>query len=299
MVGKNFINHPDGKEFTILSPNRADMNLLDFKQVSKYLSEHKPDFIIHAACKVGGIFANINEPVLFLTQNADMGKNLLLAARKQKINKLINLSSSCVYPKNLEKPLEEEFILTGQLEPTNEAYAIGKIYTQMLCNYINQEDSKYSYKTLIPCNLFGRYDNFDLKTGHLLPSIINKIHLAKIKKQRKVEIWGDGSVRREFMYTNDLIDCLFFCIRNFSKMPDVMNVGTGRDYKVLDYYKSVAKAFDWDGEFDFDFTKPVGQKQKLVSIKKLLKFGWRNKTSLKVGIDETIKFYLEGYNDVL
>ena len=299
MVGKNFIYHEAVKNYTILHPNRKEMDLLNFKQVSQYLFKHKPDLIIHAAGKVGGILANINDPILFLTENVDMGKNLILAARKQNISKLINLSSSCVYPKNIETALEEEFIMTGSLEPTNEAYAIGKIYTQRLCEYINQENNRYLYKTLIPCNLFGRYDNFNINTGHLLPNIINKIHSAKITNKKKVLIWGDGSVRRELMYTNDLVDCLFFSIKNFSRMPNVMNVGIGKDHTVLDYYKAVAKAFKWEGSFDFDLTKPVGQKQKLVSIKKLSKFGWKSNTSLKKAIKETIKFYVEGYKNVL
>ena len=293
MVGKNFIEHKKAKKFEILYPNREEMDLLNLEQVSIFLAKHKPNLIIHAAGKVGGILANISNPILFLIQNADMGKNLVLAAREQNIPNLINLSSSCVYPKDIEIPLKEEFILTGPLEPTNEAYAIGKIYTQRLCSYVNQENSKYLYKTLIPCNLFGRHDNFNLNTGHLLPNIIKKIHLAILANQQTVTVWGDGSARREFMYTNDLVDCLFFCIQNFITMPHVMNVGTGIDYSILEYYKLVAETFNWDGNFDFDLTKPVGQKQKLVSIEKLLKFGWKSKTSQKKAIEETIKFYLE------
>ena len=295
MVGRNFFEHNKSKKYFILKPTRTEMNLTNIQEVNNYLSKNKPDIIIHAAARVGGIKANIKNPVSFLCENVDMGKNLLLAAKEQNITKLINLSSSCVYPKNMEVPLEEEFILSGSLEPTNEAYAIGKIFTQKLCSYINNEFAGFSYKTLIPCNLFGKYDNFDLETGHLLPNIINKIYNAKHNKENKVTIWGDGSVKREFMYVNDLIDCIYYSIENFSKMPEIMNVGVGKDCSVLDYYNIIAKSFGWEGSFNFDMTKPVGQKQKLVSIKKLNNFGWKSKISLQNAIDETINYYIESY----
>ena len=295
MVGRNFFEHNKSKKYDILNPNRTEMNLLNFQEIKNYLLKNKPDIIIHAAARVGGIQANIKNPVSFLCENVDMGKNILLAAKEQKITKIINLSSSCVYPKNMEVPLEEEFILSGSLEPTNEAYAIGKLFTQKLCSYINKEFPGFSYKTLIPCNLFGKYDNFDLDTGHLLPNIINKIHHAKLNKKNKVTIWGDGSVKREFMYVNDLIDCIYYSIENFSQLPEIMNVGVGEDYSVLDYYSFIAKSFEWEGSFEFDMNKPVGQKQKLVSVKKLNNFGWKSKTLLQNAINETIKHYLESY----
>ena len=295
MVGRNFLEHYKSENYSILNPNRKEMNLLNFQEIDDYLLKNKPDLIIHAAARVGGIQANINNPVLFLCDNADMGRNLLLSAKKQNIKKIINLSSSCVYPKNMEVPLEEDTILSGFLEPTNEGYAIGKIFTQKLCSYINKENADFSYKTLIPCNLFGKYDNFDLETGHLLPNIINKIHHAKLNKLNEVTIWGDGSVKREFMYVNDLIDCIYHSIENFSQMPEIMNVGVGKDYSVLDYYNIIAKSFRWEGIFDFDMTKPVGQKQKLVSVKRLNDFGWKSKISMQNAINETIKYYLESY----
>ena len=294
MVGKNFLEHKDIDNFIVLYPSSHEVNLLNFDQVDSYLKVNQPDLIIHAAGRVGGILANINNPVAFLNENTDMGKNILLAAKKNQIKNLINLSSSCVYPRNINIPLEEETILTGQLEPTNEGYALAKIHTQRLCQYINQENENYLYKTLIPCNLFGRYDNFDLDTGHLLPNIINKLYHAKKNKDQEVLIWGDGSVRREFMYAGDLTDCLFYSINNFDKLPFVMNVGIGFDYSVLEYYKAVANAFSWKGSFKFDLSKPVGQKQKLVSIKKLNKFGWQNQTTLEKAIHQTIGFFSKG-----
>jgi GDP-L-fucose synthase len=299
LVGKNFMEHKDIKNYNIFSPSHADVDLLKFDQINDFLKEKKPDLIIHAAGIVGGIQANIKNPVKFLTQNTDMGKNLLLAAQEQNIKRLINLSSSCVYPKNYTKPLNEELILTGELEPTNEAYAIGKIFTQKLCSYINSENCGFSYKTLIPCNLFGKFDNFDLESGHLLSNIINKIYNAKKNGNKKVQIWGDGSVRREFMYAADLADFLFYSIKNFEIIPSTLNVGIGHDYSVLDYYKAVAKSLSWKGDFIFDLSKPVGQKQKMVSIEKLKKTGWYSSTNLDVAIDLTVKYFDEECQNAL
>ena len=293
MVGKNFLENNNSKLFDITAPTRKELDLTDFEKINKFLYLKKPDFIIHAAEKVGGIQANIRDPLLFLTENLDMGKNLILAAKNQCIKKLINLSSSCVYPKNVKVKLKEESILTAPLEPTNECYALAKILVQKLCQYINKSSSKYNYKTIVPCNLFGRYDDFSLSSGHLLPNIIHKIHNAKLNKINNVKVWGDGSARREFMYVKDFVDFLYYSINNFDEMPEVINVGVGKDYSVLDYYKIVAKNLGWRGSFEFDMSKPVGQKQKLVSIEKLKKFGWKNKTSIENATIETIKFYLE------
>ena len=299
MVGKNFIENNQSKNYKIYAPTRDELNLFDFEKINKYLSEKKPDYIIHAAGKVGGIQANIKQPLLFLQENADMGKNLVLAAKNQNIKRLINLSSSCVYPKNMDKKLEEDTILSGPLEPTNEGYALAKIFVQKICSYINADNTEMFYKTIIPCNLFGKYDDFNLNSGHLLPNIINKIHDAKINNKNRVVIWGDGSVRREFMYVKDFIDFLYYAIKNFLKMPDVINVGVGKDYSVLDYYTMVAKCFNWKGSFEFDLSKPQGQKQKLVSVKRLNKFGWKSKISIQTATKETISYYIESYKNAL
>ena len=299
MVGKNFIENNQSKNYKIYAPTRDELNLFDFEKINTYLSEKKPDYIIHAAGKVGGIQANIKQPLLFLQENADMGKNLVLAAKNQNIKRLINLSSSCVYPKNMDKKLEEDTILSGPLEPTNEGYALAKIFVQKICSYINADNTEMFYKTIIPCNLFGKYDDFNLNSGHLLPNIINKIHDAKINNKNRVVIWGDGSVRREFMYVKDFIDFLYYAIKNFLKMPDVINVGVGKDYSVLDYYTMVAKCFNWKGSFEFDLSKPQGQKQKLVSVKRLNKFGWKSKISIQTATKETISYYIESYKNAL
>lgn len=293
MVGRNLLENLDLPEFDILNPIRKELNLLDYSSVNEYIKNNKPDFIVHAAGKVGGIQANIANPVSFLIENMDMGRNIILAAKSNSVKNFINLSSSCMYPRYAKNPLSEEMILKGELEPTNEGYAIAKIMSTRLCEYVNLEDNTLNYKTIIPCNLFGRHDNFDAKNSHMLPAVVKKIHEAKINNQSFVEIWGDGTARREFMYAGDLADFIIYAIKNFSEMPQNINVGLGYDYSIYEYYQVIAKEIGYTGNFKYDLTKPVGMKQKLIDNKKLNRFGWRPKTSMEDGIKNTYKFYLE------
>ncbi|MGY9001246.1 MAG: NAD-dependent epimerase/dehydratase family protein, partial [Rhodospirillales bacterium] len=170
MVGQNLLEHPAIKEFAVIAPSSRELNLLDFSATRSYLHQLKPDLVIHAAGKVGGIQANIREPVSFLMDNLDMGRNIVWAAHQAGIKKLINLGSSCMYPRNCSEPLDEEMVLKGELEPTNEGYALAKVVTARLCEYIMREDSNYQYKTLIPCNLYGKYDQFGPVNSHLIPA---------------------------------------------------------------------------------------------------------------------------------
>src|SRR5690606_3724887 len=182
-------------------------------------SLHKPELIIHAAGHVGGIQANIANPVRFLVDNLDIGRNTILAAKNNKVPNLINLASSCIYPRNAKNPLSEDLILTGELEPTNEGYALAKIMVARLCEYIVSENPELKYKTAIPCNLYGRHDKFSPEHSHMVPAVIKKIDAAKQSAQAELDIWGDGLARREFMYAGDLADFIFYAIDNFDKMP--------------------------------------------------------------------------------
>jgi GDP-L-fucose synthase len=202
MVGRNIIDHIEAKNYEILSPKSSDLNLLNYNDTKNYITSNKPDIIIHTAGVVGGIEANINNPVKFLVENTQMGINILTVSKEMKIKTFINLSSSCMYPKDSNNPLSEEQILSGELEPTNEGYALAKICTTKLCEYINREDNSFSYKTIIPCNLYGKYDNFDNNSSHMIPAVIKKIHEAKKNNLQFVNIWGDGLARREFMYAS-------------------------------------------------------------------------------------------------
>ena len=295
MVGRNILEHPSVHEWKIFAPESLTLDLTDYNATVTYVDALKPDIIIHAAGKVGGIQANIAQPVDFLVKNMDMGRNILMAARETGVKKLLNLGSSCMYPRNASNPLKENLILQGELEPTNEGYALAKIMTERLCRYINSEDSEYSYKTLIPCNLYGRHDKFEPEQSHLIPAIIHKIHHAIEAGHSNVEIWGDGNARREFMYASDFAKVVMRSLDYFDSLPMVMNVGLGNDYSINDYYRTTADVIGYKGSFTHDLSKPAGMKQKLVSIEKQQAWGWKSNVSLTEGITETYKYYKSKY----
>jgi GDP-L-fucose synthase len=291
MVGRNILDNKDISMFDLLIPGSKELDLLNYAGVDKYIKENNPAFIIHTAGKVGGIQANIAHPVSFLVENLDMGRNIIMAAKNNGVKNLINLSSSCMYPRNAVNPLRENLILKGELEPTNEGYALAKIMSTRLCEYISNEDDSFSFKTIIPCNLYGRYDKFESKHSHMIPAVVKKIHDAKTKNVSTIDIWGDGTARREFMYAGDLADFIIYAIQNFSKMPQNINVGLGHDYTINEYYQIIANVIGYEGEFTHDLTKPTGMKQKLIDHTKLLEFGWKYKTTLQEGIENIYNFY--------
>jgi nucleoside-diphosphate-sugar epimerase len=291
MVGRNILENKDISKFDLLTPSSKEVNLLDYAEVDKYIKIHNPTFIIHTAGKVGGIQANIAHPVSFLVDNLDMGRNIIMAAKNNGVKNLINLSSSCMYPRDAINPLSEDLILKGELEPTNEGYALAKIMSSRLCEYISKEDDSFNFKTIIPCNLYGRHDKFESKHSHMIPAVVKKIHDAKSEGLSTIDVWGDGTARREFMYAGDLADFIIYAIQNFSKMPQNINVGLGRDYTINEYYQIIAKVIGYEGKFIHDLTKPIGMKQKLIDDTKLLEFGWRYKTTLEEGIENIYNFY--------
>jgi GDP-L-fucose synthase len=295
MVGRNVLEHPEIGEFEILAPRSSELDLRDFNAVTSYLNTHRPDMVIHAAGKVGGIQANMREPVSFLMDNLDMGRNIVWAAHEAGIKRLINLGSSCMYPRNHSEPLREEMVLKGELEPTNEGYALAKVVTARLCEYIMREDTSYQYKTLIPCNIYGRHDKFDPAHSHLVPAIIHKIHQARQSGQEAIEIWGDGTARREFMYAGDLADAIVCAIKNFDTLPNYMNVGLGHDYTINEYYQAAADVMGYTGGFAHDVAKPVGMARKLVSVERQQAWGWTAHHELSEGIEKTYSFYLREY----
>lgn len=293
MVGKNVLEHKRSSDFDFYTPTREELNLLDASAIEKYFSEHNIDFVIHAAGVVGGIQANIKNPVRFLVDNMLMGVNLITESRKSNILSLLNLGSSCMYPRGLDIPLSEELILKGELEPTNEGYALAKVAAARLCEYIVRESPEFSYKTAIPCNLYGKHDKFGADSSHMIPAVISKLAIAKNIGDSSIDIWGDGEARREFMYAEDLADFIFYAIDNFSKMPQNLNVGLGHDYSINEYYKEIAKVVGYSGSFEHDLSRPVGMRRKLVDNTLLTEFGWRSKTDLNTGIEKTYKFFLE------
>lgn len=292
MVGRNILENSHFLKYEIISPKREQLDLFNFSEVLTFFKKHQPDLIINTAGRVGGIQANITHPVSFLVENIDINRNVIYAAYQAGIKKMINLGSSCMYPKDAQNPLKEELILKGELEPTNEGYALAKIFSQRLCAYIKKEQPEFNYKTVIPCNLYGRFDKFDPLQSHLIPAIVRKIAEAQSAKESVITIWGDGTVRREFMYAGDLVDCLAKGVEEFESMPDLMNIGLGFDHCVNDYYEATAAVLGYKGSFYHDLSKPVGMKQKLVSIDRLQNWGWRSQTSLHEGIQKTYQYFL-------
>ena len=293
MVGRNVMECLVPENFEILSPSHTELDLSDYEKVFAYINAHCPDIIVHCAGKVGGIQANIKDTYGFFYENMVMGMNLVATAKKLGIKRFLNLSSSCIYPRDVENPIKESSILKGELEPTNEGYALAKIAVTKMCEYITNSSSYFSYKTLIPCNLYGRWDKFSPENSHMIPALINKLHYAKINKVGSIGIWGDGTARREFMFAGDLADCIVRAIKNFESLPNIMNVGVGYDYTISEYYKIVSEIVGDEGVFAYDLTKPVGMKQKLLDITKQRSWGWEAKTPLKEGIEATYEFFKE------
>lgn len=301
MVGQNILEHPAAAQYYIVAPSSQELDLTDLAATQRFMADTKPDVVIHSAGRVGGIQANIAHPVDFLVTNMDLSRNVIMAARNAGVPKLINLASSCMYPRNAQNPLNETLILQGELEPTNEGYALAKIIATRLCEYINRESQQTGtpdvrYKTLIPCNLYGRHDKFSPQHSHLIPAIIHKVHQAKVQHLVEVDIWGDGTARREFMYAGDLAGAVLKAVHDFDAVPDLINIGLGHDFSINEYYAAAAQVIGWKGRFVHDTTKPVGMKQKLVDITRQRTWGWMPTTSLSAGIENAYQYYLTKQN---
>ena len=293
MVGRTILDHQKNSCWEFLSPRSSVLDLTDFSATLDYVAEAKPDYIIHAAGRVGGIHANVSHPVDFLVTNLDIGRNIILAAKQAGVKRLLNLGSSCMYPRNAPNPLMEEMILQGELEPTNEGYALAKVVALRLCEYINRETPDLEFKTMIPCNIYGRFDKFDPEHSHLIPAILHKLHTAKTNADAAVEIWGDGNARREFMYADDLADAIYFALEHFEEVPSSLNIGVGADHTINEYYQVAAEVVGYSGEFKHNLDMPVGMQQKLVSVERQTRLGWLPKTSLREGIQITYDYYLQ------
>jgi len=292
MVGKNLserlVHHSN---IELLMPRRSELNLLDKEQVFAYMEDKKPDFIFHLAAKVGGIQANINEPVEFLVENTLMNTHVIMGAANAGVRSLLNLGSSCMYPRGRDV-LHESDMLTGELEPTNEGYALAKVMAARLCQYISNSKG-LTYKTVVPCNIYGKYDHFDAVRSHMIPAVIRKLHEAKLSGSGEVSIWGDGESRREFMYVEDLIDFLVWAMAHMEALPDMVNVGLGVDYSINEYYQVGAEVIGYEGSFAHDLTKPAGMRRKMMDVSVAHDLGWKAATSLREGMQKTYDYYLE------
>lgn len=297
MVGHNILEHPEAKNHEIWAPSRSQVDLLNYNAVCEAVDNFKPELIIHTAGLVGGITANMDGMFDFLMDNVTMGLNVVKAAKEFKVMKLINLGSTCMYPKETPQPLKEEYLFTGPLEPTNEGYAIAKTTVQRACQYASK-NKDFQYKTYIPCNLFGRWDHYDPEKSHLLPAIIRKLHLAKVNEDWAIEIWGTGTPKREFMDAADLADFIFFSLDKFDQVPDVMNVSSGHDLTISEIYMRAAPHIVGQENynklyFKYNTSKPDGMMRKLSDITEQTKLGWKPKTSFTDSIKRAYDFFVE------
>ena len=281
----------------IVTRNYPEIDLIRQTEVEELFEKEKPELVIVAAAKVGGIVANNTYRAQFIYENLMIEANIIHAAYKNNVEKLIFLGSSCIYPKLAPQPLKEEYLLTGLLEPTNEPYAIAKITGIKLCeSYYRQYGANFF--SVMPTNLFGYYDNFNLETSHVLPALMRKFHEAKEEGKSAVELWGTGKPLREFMFVDDLADAIFYLMEKieakdlYEQGLTHINIGTGEDLTIADLAELIKKIVGFTGEIIYDSTKPDGTPRKLMDVSRLHNLGWNHKTSLEEGIKKTYEWFV-------
>lgn len=296
MVGSAIWRQLSEKGYTnLIGLTSSELDLKDQKAVAEFFAAKKPDVVIDAAAKVGGILANNTFPYQFLMENMQIQNNLIDAALKNDVEKFIFLGSSCIYPKLAPQPLKEEYLLTDSLEPTNEWYAVAKITGIKTCEAIRKQFGK-DYVSLMPTNLYGTHDNFDLNTSHVLPAMIRKFHEAKQNNNAPVTLWGSGTPMREFLFVDDMAASVIFALEN--KLPEhLYNVGTGVDLTIKELAELIQKIVGHTGEIIWDSEKPDGTPRKLMDVSKMHELGWKHKVDLENGIARTYQWFLENINN--
>ncbi|MEK6455537.1 GDP-L-fucose synthase [Caldifermentibacillus hisashii] len=275
----------------IITRSRNELDLTKFDDVEKFFQEERIDYVFLAAAKVGGILANDTYPADFLRENILIQNNVIHNAYTYGVKKLLFLGSSCIYPKYSKQPIKEDYLLTGKLEPTNEWYAIAKIAGIKMAQAYSKQYG-FNVISLMPANLYGPNDNFDLKTSHVLPALLRKFHEAKVNNMDTVTIWGTGTPRREFLHVDDLADACIFLMNNYDS-PEIINVGTGKDISILKLAQKIKEIVGFKGRIVTDTSKPDGTPRKLLDITKLNNLGWKSKIPLSRGIEETYSWFLE------
>ena len=274
----------------LLLKTRKELDLVRQGDVEGFFDKERPEYVFLAAAKVGGIGANSTFPAEFIYSNLAIQTNIIHSSYLYGAKKLLFLGSSCIYPKHAPQPMKEEYLLSGYLEPTNEPYAVAKIAGIKMCQSYNRQYGT-RYISVMPTNLFGPGDNFDLKTSHVLPALIRKLHEAKMRGDKSVEVWGTGAPRREFLYVDDLADAALFLMKTYED-NDIVNVGVGRDQSIRELAKMVGEVVGFEGGLRFDYTKPDGTPLKRLDVSKLTGLGWQAQTPLEEGLKKTYQWYL-------
>lgn len=291
LVGSAIIRKLTEEDYTnIIFRTKEELDLTDQNKVKQFFQEEKPEYVFLAAAKVGGIMANKNYPAEFIYSNLVIATNVVHASYLYNVKKLIFLGSSCIYPKLAPQPIKEEYLLSSSLEQSNEAYAIAKIAGLKLCQHYNAQ-YQTNYVAVMPTNLYGPNDNYNLEDSHVLPAMLRKFHEAKINNRQTVTLWGSGQVKREFLYVDDLADALIFLMNNYDE-KEIINIGTGIDLTIFELANIIKDITGFKGEIDWDTSKPDGTPRKLLDISKLEDSGWKAKIDLETGIKNTYEWFI-------
>jgi len=292
MVGSAIVRHLTNLGYqNIITLTRSQLDLLDQQAVDSFFREYSPEYVFLAAAKVGGIKANRDMKADFIYENLMIQTNIIKSSYSYDVKKLVFLGSSCIYPKFCDQPIKEEYLMTGELEPTNDAYAIAKIAGIKMCQSYNEQYGT-NFISVMPTNLYGPNDNYDLNNSHVLPAMIRKFHEAKLEDRESVEIWGTGTPKREFLYVDDLADACVFLMNNYSE-NEIVNIGTGQDVTIAELAVAISKVVGYKGNIYYNTEMPDGTPRKLLDVSKLEEIGWKYSTSLIEGIEKTYKDYVK------
>lgn len=290
LVGSHIVKNLREKGYhNIITRTHAELDLTHQQEVADFFEKEKPEYVFLAAAKVGGIYANATYPADFIMQNMQIQCNVIDSAYKNGVKKLLFLGSSCIYPRMCPQPIKEEYLLTSQLEQTNEAYALAKISGLKMCYYYHQQYGA-NYISVMPTNLYGPEDNFHLENAHVLPALLRKMHEAKVENKKEVEIWGTGKALREFLYIEDMADACVYVMENYEENGFV-NVGTGKEVTIKELAECIQKVVGYEGKLVFNTSKPDGTPRKLLDVSKLDDLGWHYKVELEEGIRRTYDWY--------
>jgi len=293
LVGSAIVRALIAQGFTnLITRTSKELDLTNQVAVSEFFAAEKPEYVFLAAAKVGGIMANKNYPAEFIYQNLQIQNNVIENAHKNDVKKLLFLGSSCIYPKMAPQPIKEEYLLSGPLEPSNDAYAIAKIAGIKMCQSYNTQYGT-NYISVMPTNLYGENDNFDLETSHVLPALIRRFDEAKTNNLPSVTIWGSGTPMREFLYVDDLADACVHLMLTYDHSNEIVNIGTGEDVTIKELAETIAATVGYTGTLEWDTTKPDGTPRKLLDVSKLHSLGFKHQVSLEDGIRKTYEWYKE------
>lgn len=295
LVGRAIVRNLHSKGYkNVITKTRKEVNLLNQDEVEKFFETENPEYVILAAAKVGGILANKTQKADFIYDNLQIQNNVIHSAWKYKSKKLLFLGSSCIYPKFAPQPIKEEYLLTGKLEETNDAYAIAKIAGITLCQSYNDQYGT-NFISVMPTNLYGPHDNFDLNHSHVLPAMIRKFHDAAKNKKETVTLWGTGNVFREFLYVDDMADACVYLMETYND-SHIVNIGTGKDITIRELAEIIKKTIGFKGTIRWDTSKPDGTPRKLLDVSRLFSLGWKPHMNFEKGIKKTYEWYLERYD---